>query len=453
MQEKKKRQKRVTISEPPASTATTTQSVILLSSVTLSEAERSLLGRGLSFCPTPPRLNAFQLQYDLNIFYRRLRLREYFLDDNSSERHTDHNPFRLRNKRWMPPKNRQPALETYIQAVDDNSKNWSNRKGRDNLTRSERKALHSLRKRITEKDIVIKPADKGSATVVMSFEYYVQEAERQLSNRNHYHPLDCDPTPVFTREVNTLLLQMRERNAIDEATQKYINSSNTRPARFYLLPKVHKPGHPGRPIIYSNNAPTEKISQFVDYHLRPLVEKIPSYIKDTTHFLTKLQEIGTLPPNTLLATLDVSSLYTNIPHEEGISACGEALTSRTLQEPPTHDIIALINYILKKNNFVFGDKHYLQVHGTAMGTRMAPSYANLFMSELEKSLLSRPATAKPSVWWRYIDDIFIIWNHGEEELKKFIEDLNTAHPTINTLHATGQYSGQLMIHALREGPL
>ena len=165
----------------------------------------------------------------------------------------------------------------------------------------------------------------------------------------------------------------------------------------------------------------------MDYHLRPLVEKIPSYIKNTTHFLTKLQEIGTLPPNTLLATLDVSSLYTNIPHEEGISACSEALTSRTVQEPPTHDIIALINYILKKNNFVFGDKHYLQVHGTAMGTRMAPSYANLFMSELEKSLLSRPATAKPSVWWRYIDDIFIIWNHGEEEL---IEDLNTAHPTI-----------------------
>ena len=80
-----------------------------------------------------------------------------------------------------------------------------------------------------------------------------------------------------------------------------------------------------------------------------------------------------------------------------------------------------------QNNFVFGDKHYLQVHGTAMGTRMAPSYANLFMSELEKSLLSRPATAKPSVWWWYIDDIFIIWNHSEEEL---IEDLNTAHPTI-----------------------
>jgi hypothetical protein len=62
---------------------------------------------------------------------------------------------------------------------------------------------------------------------------------------------------------------MRERNAIDEATQKYLHSSNTCPARFYLLPKVHKPGNPGRPIISSNNAPTEKISQFVDYHLRP----------------------------------------------------------------------------------------------------------------------------------------------------------------------------------------
>ena len=64
-------------------------------------------------------------------------------------------------------------------------------------------------------------------------------------------------------------------------------------------------------------------------------------------------------------------------------------------EPPTKDIIILMSYILKKNNFVFGVKHYLQIHGTAMGTWMAP---NLFMVKLDKSFLSHQATAKPSVW-------------------------------------------------------
>ena len=68
-------------------------------------------------------------------------------------------------------------------------------------------------------------------------------------------------------------------------------------------------------------APAEKISQFVDFHLRLLVETIPSYVKDNTHFLQKIDSMGTLSSNTILVTLDVSSLYTNIPHEEGIFAC------------------------------------------------------------------------------------------------------------------------------------
>ena len=62
------------------------------------------------------------------------------------------------------------------------------------------------------------------------------------------------------------------------------------------------------------------------------------------------------------------------------------------------------------NNFSFDDKHYLQMHGTAMGTRMAPSYANLFLAKLETDTLSR-APHQPHTWWCYIDDIFMIWTH------------------------------------------
>ena len=115
--------------------------------------------------------------------------------------------------------------------------------------------------------------------------------------------------------------------------------------------------------------------QFVDYHLRPLVENLPSFIKDTTSFITKLQSLKNIPEGTLLVTLDVSSLYTNIPHQEGIEVCTEALNTRIIQQSPTEDLAELINQILTKNNFEFGDQHFLQVHGTGMGTRMAPSYA------------------------------------------------------------------------------
>ena len=58
---------------------------------------------------------------------------------------------------------------------------------------------------------------------------------------------------------------------------------------FYLLPKIHKEGHPGRPVISSINCHTAKISEFVDYQLQPFVQTLTSYVKDTTDFLNKIK--------------------------------------------------------------------------------------------------------------------------------------------------------------------
>ena len=93
------------------------------------------------------------------------------------------------------------------------------------------------------------------------------------------------------------------------------------------------------------------------------------------------------------------------------------------------DLCELIRLVLTKNLFVFNKMNYLQIHGTAMGTRMAPSHANLFMGKLKCEFL-RTQDKIPRVWWRYIDDIFAIWAHGDPSLRVFIENLNRHHPTI-----------------------
>ena len=68
-----------------------------------------------------------------------------------------------------------------------------------------------------------------------------------------------------------------------------------------------------------------------------------------------------------------------------------------------------------------------------MGTRTAPSYANIFMADLENKLLDNsPNNLQPLIWKRYIDDIFVVWTHGEESLHTFINHLNTSHPSIHT---------------------
>ena len=77
---------------------------------------------------------------------------------------------------------------------------------------------------------------------------------------------------------------------------------------------------------------------------------------------------------------------------------------------PAEDIVDLAKFVLTSpgevgSPLVFNGKHYLQTRGTAIGTKMAPSYANIFMDKLEREILDG-SPAKPYVWWRYIDDIF-----------------------------------------------
>ncbi|CAM2118475.1 unnamed protein product [Caretta caretta] len=88
-----------------------------------------------------------------------------------------------------------------------------------------------------------------------------------------------------------------------------------------------------------------------------------------------------------------------------------------------------LSFVLTHNHFRFGGNLYLRVSGTAMGTRMAPQYANIFMAGLEQRFLSSHPLA-PLLYLYYIDDI-IIWTHGKEALEEFHLDFNNFHPTIN----------------------
>ena len=123
---------------------------------------------------------------------------------------------------------------------------------------------------------------------------------------------------------------------------------------------------------------------FVDNFIKPLVSQAPSYIHDTPDFLRKLEAFkNQIPSTAIIGTFDVSSLYTNIPHD-GVLTCCEALAESNHTSPPIDDLKALMYHVLTKNNFTFMDDHYLQIFGTSIGTTMAPSFACLFMSRFEQ---------------------------------------------------------------------
>ena len=170
--------------------------------------------------------------------------------------------------------------------------------------------------------------------------WYIDECNRQLTDTKFYQRLDEDITAEIQKRVTFYVNRMHKDKFINDKTKQYLIQSDVKPGRFYILPKIHKPGNPGRPIVSSNSHPTERLSHFVDYYLQPLVHKLPSFVKDTNDFLNKLLTIGNLPANSLLVTLDVSSLYTNIPHnipflDVSVSLTNDGSISTDLYTKPT----------------------------------------------------------------------------------------------------------------------
>ena len=141
--------------------------------------------------------------------------------------------------------------------------------------------------------------------------------------------------------------------------------------------------------------------------------------------------VGKTPPGTLLVTLDVTSLYTNIPNDEGIRAAEFALEDHRPfgKEPFNNSIIDLLRLVLTCNNFTFNGQDYLQVGGTAMGTKTSPNYAVNFMNFFENRFVYS-YFIQPLYWKRYIDDIFMMWQYGRTALDAFILHLNTMHSPI-----------------------
>ena len=127
--------------------------------------------------------------------------------------------------------------------------------------------------------------------------------------------------------------------------------------------------------------------------------------------------------------MDVRSLYTNIPNEEGIQAVKDTLNS-TLPETLIKVITTFLYLILTLNNFVFNGTSYLQILGCAMGTKCAPSYASLFMGMFEGKFIYPQISSKTRIFMRFIDDIFFVWKDYERDLEKFIKEINKVHPHI-----------------------
>ena len=356
-----------------------------------------------------------------------MRLKYKFADSKSNI-----HPFYVRSN-WQPPPQPSVALENNLEQTKLEIANITFTDVKDNLSANQRRALETLK---TNSEINLKKADKGTTTVIMDTTQKIEEGIEQVSNEKFYKPLEEPIVSQTAAKVKTIVNTMFANGHIDKMTYKWLNSGQNPPRipEFYTLTKIHKSNPVSRPIVSGSGGLTERISSFVDSLLQPIAKKQESYIKDTTHFINFIENTP-LPDNAILVSLDVCSLYTNIPQEEGINVVCQYYEEhyQSKQPIPATHLGELMRLILKENSFKFNDKHFLQTHGIAMGTKMAVAFAVIFMAHIERQLLAA-SPQKPIFWKRFIDDIFSVWTLHEKEIGIFVDFANSFHATIKFTH-------------------
>ena len=128
--------------------------------------------------------------------------------------------------------------------------------------------------------------------------------------------------------------------------------------------------------------------------------------------------------------MDVKSLYTVIPHHDGLRALKFFLDKHPFQEPSTSVLVWLAELVLTLNNFSFDGEHYQQTSGVAMGTKMGPNYANLFVGFVEKQIFEQHTDPTPDYLGRYIDDCVGTASCSRGELEQFINYVKNFHPAL-----------------------
>ena len=147
---------------------------------------------------------------------------------------------------------------------------------------------------------------------------------------------------------NNIFQSLRGKGKFTDKQQKYFDIAHkkaTNLGKMYLLPKIHKRlfNVPGRRVISNCGSHTEKVSEFLDSHLKGIMQESWSYTKDSNNFIKKMKNLKDIPQGTLLVTADVIGLYPSILHEAGLKAIKEALDKRENINIATNDLKKWLN--------------------------------------------------------------------------------------------------------------
>ena len=275
-------------------------------------------------------------------------------------------------------------------------------RGSFNSTILEKRHIEAAKQLKADPTITVRRADKASSYVLIYTNEYLQKLDQILGDENKFKKITRDPTESLKKKINDLVDKV---NAVYDHTKLPKLSGDYGLGYCYGNVKTHKPGNKLRPIISQIPTPTYHIAKKLNEILTPYTP-IGYSVNSPTSFLDLLANDNSIGP---IASLDVESLFTNVPVDRTI----QYILNRVYhnEDTPKCDIPEqimkeLLECCTKEAPFTCprGNK-YCQIDGVAMGSPLGVLFANFFMGSIEEETFRNHP--KPLIYCRYIDDIFV----------------------------------------------
>ena len=380
------------------------------SSHAFTENEKSLLCKGIRFSIPLKKIEYADFLTQFELLYR---------DTVMCEMKSENRDF-LKNK---------------LKDVFSTLKSYSFDKVEKTLSEAESIALKNL---IERKDLVIQKADKGNAVVITYRTKYLEGIKSLLSDSSKFMRLPIDEGKWLNYFIN-VESKLKDRFKVLKNEEKHSEKEfdnicpvGTTAGILYGNPKVHKTvvnNTPKfRPILSAINTPTYLLAKYLKPILSPLTtDKFT--VKNSFDFAG---EAVNYDHNLYMASLDVESLFTNIPLEETIKNCVNDLLSNNFYSGKLSrkDLYDLLKRGTTELSFIFDNKLYKQIDGAAMGSPLGLTLANAFLCLYEKIWLNEcPSQFEPVVYRRYVENIFVLFKF-KEHVKLFVNYMNSKHKNI-----------------------
>ena len=333
------------------------------SSHILTDAQKSILMKGLNFALPPKKLHYEDYLLNFELLFRNAKDSKSVRDD-------------------------EEQFKTKLRTLALSSLKFYNRKKKklENISQEEHVALIELS---SLDDVIIQKADKGNVVVLVNRTDYVQSMEKILSDTSKFQPLNFvkengDLRYLLDKEfkIKNFLKTLRDNSTIsDQAFAKMVPIGSS-PGILYGLCKVHKKVPTGdkcppfRPILSAIGTVSYNLAKFLVPILEPLTTN-QFVCKDSFAFAA---EIRNQNPGLYMSSFDVDSLFTNIPLDETIEICVKKLFGRKhkFKGFSKANFRSLLQYV-KDNLILFNWNYYIQVDGVVMCTTLGPTLANIFL--------------------------------------------------------------------------